>query len=318
MLTPHTRGHVHSAVLIARVQAVGTCHAHLAYCAPSLAHSVASPAAVTRMHCSPGTPVTVTWCLGGCAGQVLRLCMDPGGVLAISCHSDGCVRIYDMKSGALMWRAWGHAAHVAAAALSPDLTQLLSVGGDGCIVVWKLPEGLVQQLQAAACEVATAKEQAGYCVPSPPQLPARQRGSLCGDPAASPSPGGTAAAAGGLGTPQQAGSAGGTDAVTPGSCSSDGGFGRVLKRIKQGKPLVSADKLPRWARSPTAASSAPVAVAAAPGRQQSTSEGGAHLSPEQQRNRWLDRCKQPAGGNSSNTTSDPDTQVGYDPFVQSA
>jgi WD40 repeat protein len=244
----------------------------------------------------------------GCAGQVLRLCMDPGGVLAICCHSDGCVRMYDVKSGALMWWAWGHAAHVAAAALSPDLTQLLSVGGDGCIVVWKLPGSLVQQLQAAAGEVAAAKEQAGCFMPSPAQLPANR--SLSDVSAASPGPAGTAAAtAGGLSTPQWAGSAGGADAVTPSSCSSDGGFSSILKRIQQGKPLVSVDKLPRWARPPSAASSSKGAAAAA-GRQHSASEGGAYPLQQQQQpqSRWLGR-NQSADGNISSATSDPGTQV---------
>lgn len=226
------------------------------------------------------------------AGQVMRLCMDPGGITAICCHSDGCIRMYDLETGHLRWRAWGHASHVAAAAVSPDLSRLVSVGGDGCVVVWKLPDSLVEQLQAAVAAVASAKEQAGS-LPSPQQPPKQQ--------AASP-----AAAGSSTSTPQGASHDAASIWPTPGSCMSDGAFSSTVRRLQQGKPLVSADKLPRWARSPTAASTAAV--------QKHASEGGAGLrQPQQQQQRvskWLiGRQGLGVDGQCTAALSDPGVQL---------
>jgi WD40 repeat protein len=233
----------------------------------------------------------------------VRLCMDPGGVLAICCHSDGCVRMYDIQTGQLLYRAWGHAAQVAAATLSPDLTSLVSVGGDGCIVVWQLPGSLIEQLQAATAAVAEAQEQAGCQMPSP-QLLGRQ----CVGFPAPPSPAGTAAI-GGTATPSsQQGDGGPGSRATPGSCVSEGGMSSTMRRIQQGKPLVSADKLPRWARSPSVASTAAAHA----------SDGGVaagritrQQQPQPQRvSKWL-AGRQPCDpvGQGAATLSDPGAQV---------
>lgn len=227
------------------------------------------------------------------AGQVVRLCMDPGGVTAICCHSDGCIRMYDLETGHLRWRAWGHASHVAAAAVSPDLSRLVSVGGDSCVVVWKLPDSLVERLQAAVAAVTSAKEQAGS-LPSPQQPPKQQ--------VASP-----AAAGSSTSTPQGASHDAASIWPTPGSCMSDGTFSSTVRRLQQGKPLVSADKLPRWAWSPTAASTAAV--------QQHASEGGASLChPQQQQqqrvSKWLvGRQGIGADGQPTAAVSDPGAQL---------
>jgi len=175
----------------------------------------------------------------------MRMCMDPGGVMAICCHSDGCVRLYDLKSGLLMWRGWGHAAFVAAAAVLPCLSQLVSVGGDGCMVVWQLPDTLAAQLQAAAAQVAAVKQQEGSAAASiaSPIAAAAAVGSGACTPAPHQGTSGLDAAAA-------------SASITPGSCTSDsGGMSSTLRRLKEGKPLVSADKLPRWARSPSCSNS---------------------------------------------------------------
>lgn len=238
-------------------------------------------------------------CLVAAAGQVVRLCMDPAGVLAICCHSDGCVRIYDLKTGQLAWRAWGHASYVAAAAFSSDLSQLVSVGGDGCIVVWQLPGSLTEQLQAALTEVAAAKEQEG-CLPASTKAAPIQAG-LTGAPAGAVG----ASTSRGAHTPQSSGLKVASTRTTPGSCVSDGGFGSTMKRIKLGKPLVSVERLPRWARSPSVASTAAVV--------QHTSEGGAgvHVQQQQQRpSKWLLRQRQSDHSEQGAVAlSDPGAQV---------
>jgi hypothetical protein len=232
------------------------------------------------------------------AGQVVRLCMDPAGVLAICCHADGCVRIYDLKTGQLAWRAWGHASHVAAATVSPDLSQLVSVGGDGCIVVWHLPDSLTEQLRAAVAEVAAAKEEG--CLPASIQV-ARTQAGLTGTPAV---PSHEASSSRGVCTPQSNGLEAASTRTTPGSGVSDGSFGSTMKRIKQGRPLVSVERLPRWARSPLLASAAAV--------QQHSSEGGAGGSMVQQQrpSKWLMRQQQSDHGEQGAVSvSDPGTQV---------
>lgn len=232
-------------------------------------------------------------------GQVVRLCMDPGGVLAICCHSDGCVRMYDIQTGQLLYRAWGHAAQVAAATLSPDLSSLVSVGADGCIVVWQLPSSLIEQLQAAAAAVADAQEQAGCHMPSP-QLLARQ--SVASP--VPPSPAGTAANGGATTPSSQQGDGGLGSRATPGSCVSEGGMSSTMRRIQQGKPLVSADKLPRWARTPSVASTAVAHANGGGGVKQ-------QQQPQPQRvSKWL-AGRQPCEsvGQGAATMSDPGAQV---------
>lgn len=236
----------------------------------------------------------------------MRLCMDPGGVTAICCHSDGCVRVYDLKTGQLVWRAWGHASYVAAATVSPDLTRLVTVGGDGCVVVWKLPSSLTEQLQEAAAAVEAAKDQAG-CLPASPQLLSMQlAASLSGKPTAPPGAAG-AATGSGASTPLGAGLGAAGCSTTPGSCTSDGGISSTLKRLQQGKPLVSADKLPRWARSPNTDSSAGAQL-------QHASHGGAANNPGQQQQRrlskWLSgRQDCSTDGQPYGDASDPNGQV---------
>jgi hypothetical protein len=232
--------------------------------------------------------------------------MDPAGVTAICCHSDGCVRIYDLKTGQLMWRAWGHASYVAAATVSPDLTRLVTVGGDGCVVVWTLPDSLTEQLQEAAAAVEAARDQAG-CLPASPQLLSMQRAAGLSAGKATASPGG--AIGSGASTPLSAGFGAAGASTTPGSCTSDGGISSTLRRLQQGKPLVSADKLPRWARSPNTDSTAGAQL-------QHALQGGAADGPGQQQqqqrrlSKWLSgRQDGSADGQPCGDASDPRGQV---------
>ena len=95
-------------------------------------------------------------CCRPCVGEPVKVSIDPGGITAITCHADGCVRLYHLATGQLLWRAWGHAEIVTAACVAPDLRHLVSVGGDGCMVVWRLPYALAQSMQQAATKIAAA------------------------------------------------------------------------------------------------------------------------------------------------------------------
>lgn len=187
------------------------------------------------------------------AGEPIKLYIDPGGVVLICCHADGCLRLYHLATGQLLWRAWGHSEMVAAASLSADLTQMVSVGGDGCVIVWKLPEQLVQEVQAAVARVSAAKK---HLETASQQHEAKQDSqhstadsgrqiAWSDTPAAADSPVREAGAA--LATPPAV-SMNGSSSTGPGT--SDSGISSTLLRVRQGKPLVSTDKLPKWARSP--------------------------------------------------------------------
>lgn len=231
------------------------------------------------------------------AGEPTRLCIDPGGVVLICCHSDGCLRLYNLATGQLMWRAWGHADMVASAAVTPDLTRLVSVGGDGCVIVWKLPEQLVRDIQAAVHGVAAARVQFFRSHHSKQQddktegaadlrsEPASSKSAAlsplpCSQPGTSPlqqvgKP--SYAAAAGFATPPN------VLLNSDKTSSSDSAVSSTLLRLKQGRPLVSTDKLPKWARSPSLPSS-PVSPAARAGRDQP--DGGWPKAGQQAKGKW--------------------------------
>jgi WD40 repeat protein len=87
----------------------------------------------------------------------VRVSIDPGGVVAVASHADGSLRLTHLESGRVLWKAWGHGEMAAAAQISPDLERLISVSGDGCMFMWRLPEGLSDEIKAAAARVAAVR-----------------------------------------------------------------------------------------------------------------------------------------------------------------
>lgn len=80
----------------------------------------------------------------------MRVTIDAGGLYAICANADGCSRVYDLASGALLCRAGGHGEMATAAVFSPDSQKLVSVSGDGCLCVWQLPAQITADSRAAA------------------------------------------------------------------------------------------------------------------------------------------------------------------------
>eukprot|EP00775_Hariotina_reticulata_P013699 gene13699-13821_t len=177
------------------------------------------------------------------AGEPIRLCIDPGGVVAVCCHADGCMRLYHLGSGQLLWRAWGHGDIVCGAVVTPDLTRLVSVGGDGCIIVWKLPEQLTAEITAAVLQSAAANQHnSADC-----QQQQQQAQNHALQSASSPPPKNAWTT---TTTPDPAARTA-VDLAVAATSSSDSGIPSALLRIRQGRPLVSSEKLPKWARLPT-------------------------------------------------------------------
>jgi hypothetical protein len=184
---------------------------------------------------------------------------------------------------------------VAAASLSSDMTKMVSVGGDGCVIVWKLPEQLVQEVQAAVKRVAAAKlhlDAAGQQQQQDQQAPGHVDGAASGRQMAwSASPAAASANSSGFATPSPA-SVPGSSSTPLGTCpSSESGVASAVLRVRQGKPLVSTDKLPKWARSPASPSSGPKSPAG-------SGDGQAKNQQQQQQqqplfNRWFGGRQQP-------------------------
>ena len=93
------------------------------------------------------------------SGAPLRVSIDPGGITAMTTHADGCVRLYHLATGQLMWKAGGHGAAAEAACVTPDCRHLVTVAGDGCMMVWKLPQALATQMQQQMVAITSPHEQ---------------------------------------------------------------------------------------------------------------------------------------------------------------
>lgn len=195
----------------------------------------------------------------------MRISIDPGGVVAVSSHADGSVRLHHLPSGRVVWKAWGHGDVVTAAAVSSDLERMVSVSGDGCVFVWRLPPRLSAEIKAAAARVAAAR--------APAAPPARVSGAVTSPPR-------WLAAAAGAGASPQASAASPAQrrllpALEPAGSSpelhgpssahrgdrpsplrtstdfhSEGtsvGVSQTILRVQAGRPLVPSDRLPAWA-----------------------------------------------------------------------
>jgi hypothetical protein len=92
-------------------------------------------------------------------GAPLKVSIDQGGITAITTHADGCVRLYHLQTGQLMWKAGGHGAAAEAACVTPDCRHMVTVAGDGCMMVWKLPQALASQMQQQVATLMSAQDQ---------------------------------------------------------------------------------------------------------------------------------------------------------------
>ncbi|MBG0831741.1 PD40 domain-containing protein [Planomonospora sp. ID67723] len=77
--------------------------------------------------------------LTGHAGAVSQVLFTPDGRTLISAGRDRSVRLWDVRSGALLASLMGHDTWMKAAALSPDGRTLATGGEDGVLVLWDVP-----------------------------------------------------------------------------------------------------------------------------------------------------------------------------------
>ncbi|KAG1652391.1 hypothetical protein FOA52_010219 [Chlamydomonas sp. UWO 241] len=187
--------------------------------------------------------INTVWQSGG---HALRVCLSANGSVAIVACGDGSVAAYDVgvAGGRLLARAsGGHSSPATSVSLSASSGRLVTTGGDGCVMQWRLPENLGNRIASAAAQVAheAAASQLQQQQQRQPQT-ASASGAKSGDPMAS----------GWLAALPEANPLAGDE--SPRAHSSGLQRARApmgtMARLRQGQPLLSVDKLPRWATRP--------------------------------------------------------------------
>ncbi|KAG2448626.1 hypothetical protein HYH02_006514 [Chlamydomonas schloesseri] len=188
----------------------------------------------------------------GC-GESVSVVMDPSGRLAVCGCSDGAVALYDLEAGQLVGRgAPAHGDVCTGAVLLEDYRGLVTVGGDGCALLWRLTPKLAQRMHSAAVQCQKQLEQQAAQQAAMVRKQQQQQQPQTVAAAAEPEDvHATPAAA----PRRRAWGLGDAAGAEPGVCG--GGVGprqvhvdvsATILRVREGKPLLSVDRLPRWAQ----------------------------------------------------------------------
>lgn len=161
------------------------------------------------------------------AGEPGRVILDPSGTFVATACSDGVIRMYRLADGQLMAKAAGHGDMATSALITADCRVLVSLGGDGCTCVWQIPAALRETMQVALAQ-QEADQKSRECdeEPQPPPLESIDK------------------------SPEQR-----IRAAWPTHHWQT--MSSTILRVQQGKPMVSAEKLPKWARVPALADPPP-------------------------------------------------------------
>ncbi|GIL94985.1 hypothetical protein Vretimale_1100 [Volvox reticuliferus] len=197
-------------------------------------------------------------------GEAVAVTMDASGHLAICSCADGSVAIYDVDAGTLMARGSGHSDVCTGAVLLEDHRGLVTVGGDGCALLWRLSSRLAQHMQEAATEARRQLEQqaaaqAAMLLQQRQQQLEQQHDEQLqaqGQPVVTPTVRRRKAwdLGGAMDGSAPAVGQGGANATRDGDDGVEAphqvqvDISATLLRIREGKPLLSLEKLPRWAQ----------------------------------------------------------------------
>jgi WD40 repeat protein/serine/threonine protein kinase len=89
----------------------------------------------------PDSPAPATRFFGEHAGAITAVTISPDGTRALTTSSDRMVRLWDLKTGKLVYTLAGHTNEVNSVVFSPDGTQALSASRDRSLILWDLSTG---------------------------------------------------------------------------------------------------------------------------------------------------------------------------------
>ncbi|KAJ3118275.1 mitogen-activated protein kinase binding protein 1 [Physocladia obscura] len=78
---------------------------------------------------------------------ILRVSYDPSGRYAVTAGADKCIRIFDLNSGVVVAKGYGHAEVITCVKFMLDCTRIVSTAGDGCVFVWKVSEEMTRVMK---------------------------------------------------------------------------------------------------------------------------------------------------------------------------
>ncbi|XP_075219511.1 WD repeat domain 62 isoform X2 [Lycorma delicatula] len=87
-------------------------------------------------------------------GSLIKVSLDPSGILVASSCTDKTLCIYDYYSGECLATMLGHSELATGLRFTNDCRRLISASGDGCIFVWKVPHDLVVTMHARLSQQA--------------------------------------------------------------------------------------------------------------------------------------------------------------------
>ncbi|XP_039299176.1 mitogen-activated protein kinase-binding protein 1 [Nilaparvata lugens] len=87
-------------------------------------------------------------------GSLIKVSLDPSGIIVASSCTDKTLCIYDYYSGECLATMLGHSELATGLRFTNDCRRLISASGDGCIFVWKVPHDLVVTMHARLSQQA--------------------------------------------------------------------------------------------------------------------------------------------------------------------
>ncbi|KAJ3010163.1 UNVERIFIED_CONTAM: hypothetical protein HDU68_002297 [Siphonaria sp. JEL0065] len=78
---------------------------------------------------------------------LLKVCIDPTGRYAATAGGDRQIRIFDLNSGVVVAKGYGHSEVVTCVKFSLDCERVVSTSADGCVFVWKLGDEVVRVMK---------------------------------------------------------------------------------------------------------------------------------------------------------------------------
>ncbi|KAG8253575.1 mitogen-activated protein kinase binding protein 1 [Homalodisca vitripennis] len=87
-------------------------------------------------------------------GSLIKVTMDPSGILVATSCTDKTLSVYDYYSSECVATMLGHSELATGLRFTRDCRRLISASGDGCIFVWKMPHDLVVTMRARLAQQA--------------------------------------------------------------------------------------------------------------------------------------------------------------------